>query len=90
MRSREGAAYRSRVALTGLVNAGADLTTLAAETDTTALEQVGHGGYGFTIVLRVAAHRDDQVAQTVVGAIGLFQVLFHRSCWGKICGRLTI
>src|SRR6185295_11849852 len=60
-----------------LVNASADLTTVAVDRHTAALEQVGNRSNRFTVVLRDAADREDQITQTWAGAGRFFEGLFH-------------
>src|SRR5215212_1484813 len=65
-----------------LVNASANFAPVAAQEDAAALQEVSHCRDGLAVVLRVAAHSKDQIAQAIVGAFGFLEGLFHRSLVG--------
>jgi hypothetical protein len=60
----------------GLANARPDLATLAAQTDLTAFEKIGDRRDGFAVVLAVAAHGQNEIAEAII-VCGFFKWLFH-------------
>ena len=66
----------------GLVNAGANLPTVAVEANTAAFKKIGDGSDGLAVVLGDAAHGEDEIAETRVGTGCFLQGLFHNGLLG--------
>jgi hypothetical protein len=60
-----------------LANVRAELATIGLEAHPAAFDEVGHCGYGLTIVFAVAADSQDQIPEAVICAIIFCRVLFH-------------
>src|SRR6266853_1950229 len=62
-----------------LADAGANFAAVTCQAHLAALEQVGHSGDGFAIILAVRTDGEDEVTEAVViRASGFLEILFHR------------